>query len=205
MVERDIVRRGVRDVRVLDAMRKVPRERFLPFERAHLAYTDAPVTIAEGQTMSQPYVVAWMAEAAGIAPGAQVLEVGTGSGYAAAVLAELAGRVYTVERHDALCAGARGRLSDLGYHNVTVRLGDGSLGWPEHAPFDAIVVAAGGPAAPRALLEQLAIGGRLVMPIGDLAAQQLVRIERAEIDRYIEERLGSVTFVPLVGTQGWPE
>jgi protein-L-isoaspartate(D-aspartate) O-methyltransferase len=204
MVDRQIAGRGIADARVLDAMRNVPREVFLADGMAEFAYEDTPLPIEAGQTISQPFIVALMAEALALAPGDKVLEVGTGSGYAAAVLSLLASEVYTIERHAELAELASRRLSELGLRNVHVRHGDGSLGWPEHAPFDGIVVAAGGPELPQPLLEQLAIGGRLVIPVGpEVHLQELVRVTRVGAERYEEERLGSVRFVPLVGERGW--
>ena len=206
MVEVQIARRGVRDPRVLDAMRAVPREAFVEPGLAGFAYEDGPLPIGEGQTISQPYVVALMVEAAGVGPGGRVLEVGAGSGYAAAVLGRIAGRVHAVERHPSLAAAARRRLERLGYDNVELRAGDGTLGWPEAAPFDAILVAAGGPGVPRALMEQLAVGGRLVIPVGGgEGRQRLLRVTRTGAAGYEEEDLGAVAFVPLVGEQGWAE
>jgi protein-L-isoaspartate(D-aspartate) O-methyltransferase len=174
MVETQIASRGVRDPRVLGAMRDVPRERFVPEALLEFAYEDTPLPIEEGQTISQPYIVAVMAETLQLAPSDRVLEVGAGSGYAAAVLGRAAGEVYAIERHPLLAELARQRVAELGYDNVTILCGDGTLGSPEHAPFDAIAVAAGGPEVPRALLEQLKIGGRLVIPVGaDLRSQEL--------------------------------
>ncbi len=203
MVEHHIRARGVRDLRVLAAMEAVPREAFLPPELAELAYEDRPLPIEAGQTISQPYIVALMTEALRIQPGEDVLEIGTGSGYAAAVLAGVARRVYTVERHAELADLARERLARLGYHNVLVHCGDGTLGWPEHAPFAAIVAAASGPEVPAALIEQLALGGRLVMPVGSSRAQELVRVTRVGPTELRHEDLGAVQFVPLIGEQGW--
>ncbi len=204
MVERQIERRGVRDARVLEAMRRVPRERFVPEGQRDFAYEDSPLPIEEGQTISQPYIVARMVEAARVGAGDRVLEIGTGSGYAAAVLAEVAGRVYTIERHEPLANLARDRIEALGIGNVRFRVGDGSLGWPDAAPFDAIVVAAAGPRVPHALREQLAQGGRLVMPVGERdGSQRLVRVTRVRGDEYVEEALEDVRFVPLIGEGGW--
>jgi protein-L-isoaspartate(D-aspartate) O-methyltransferase len=205
MVDRHIRARGVRDPRVLAALAAVPREAFVRPELAELAYEDRPLPIEAGQTISQPYIVAVMTEALALSPGDTALEIGTGSGYAAAVLAHLATRVYTIERHAELADLARERLARLGYANVEVRSADGTLGWIEHAPFDAIVVAAGGPDLPRALLGQLAIGGRLVMPVGDGHVQELVRITRTSETEYRRQALGAVQFVPLIGAQGWNE
>jgi protein-L-isoaspartate(D-aspartate) O-methyltransferase len=204
MVERQIEARGVRSPRVLEAMRAVRREGYVPSYLGEFAYDDTPLPIEEEQTISQPYIVAYMVDALGLRGGERVLEIGTGSGYAAAVLAEIAGEVYTIERHERLARTARARLAADGYDNVHVRCGDGTLGWPEAAPFDAIVVAAGGPKVPAALREQLAIGGRLVIPVGEtVGLQELVRITRRGPDDYLEEELCGVRFVPLVGAQGW--
>jgi protein-L-isoaspartate(D-aspartate) O-methyltransferase len=204
MVQRQLERRGIHDPRVLAAMRKIDREAFLPEAMREFAYEDSALPIEEGQTISQPYIVARMIETAALSPADRVLEIGAGSGYAAAVMAELAMRVYTIERHPALARLAEERLKTLGYGNVDVRAGDGTLGWPEAAPFDAIVVAAAGPRVPGALKAQLAIGGRLVMPLGDSPhVQQLIRVTRTGQDTYDTETLDEVMFVPLIGEQGW--
>lgn len=204
MVDVDIARRGIRDERVLAALRQVPREAFVDQEFAKCAYQDAPLPIGHGQTISQPLIVATMAEAARIGPTDRVLEVGTGSGYVAAVLGELAAAVFTVERHRELAERAEDRLRSAGHGNVTVRTGDGTRGWPEEAPFDAIVVSAAGPSVPRSLKEQLRIGGRLVIPVGSRRGEQrLLRLTRASDDRFEEEDLGGVRFVPLIGDEGW--
>src|SRR5678815_263376 len=197
MVDRFIRSRGVRDARVLAAMKTVPREAFLPPELTEFAYEDRPLPIEAGQTISQPFIVALMTEALGLRGGENVLEIGTGSGYAAAVLAKVARWVYTIERHQELADIARDRLAALGYQNVEVKCGDGTRGWPEHAPFQAIVVAAGGPDLPPVLLEQLAIGGRLVMPVGTSRAQDLVRVTRVGETEYRREDLGPVRFCLL--------
>ena len=205
MVERQVAARGIADERLLAAMRAVPREAFIAGELAEFAYEDAPLPIEGGQTISQPYIVAAMTAALELEPHHRVLEVGTGSGYAAAVLTHLAAEVYTIERHEELALAAERRLRTLGYANVHVHHGDGTLGWPEHAPYDAIVVAAGGPDVPPALLSQLAVGGRLVIPIGPTPREQrLVRVRRTD-DTYAREDLGGVRFVPLIGVEGWPE
>ena len=204
MVRHHLAARGIRDPAVLAAMRSVPREAFLPPELEEFAYADAPLPIERGQTISQPYIVALMTAAAALRPGDRVLEVGTGSGYAAAILARIAHEVYTVERHEELARVATERLARLGFANVSVRHGDGMLGWPEHAPYDAIIVAAGGPKVPEALRDQLAPGGRLVIPVGDgRTVQRLLRVTRAADGRLHEEELGDVRFVPLIGAQGW--
>ena len=170
MVKRHIEARGVRSKLVLDAMRQVPREVFLPERLREFAYDDSPLPIADGQTISQPYIVAFMIEALALEGGETVLEIGAGSGYAAAVLSRIAGEVYTVERLGTLAEKAAAVLADQGFDNVHVLHADGTLGWPEHAPFDAIVVAAGGPSVPDSLKHQLKIGGRLVIPIGSTSA-----------------------------------
>jgi protein-L-isoaspartate(D-aspartate) O-methyltransferase len=204
MVATQIEARGITDPLVLDAMRTVPRERFVPAALGESAYDDGPLPIGSGQTISQPYIVAVMARAAGLKPGASVLEIGTGSGYSAAVLSRIAAEVYTVERVGALADAARARLVELGYGNVHVREGDGTLGWPAHAPYDAIVVTAGGPRVPGTLLHQLAVGGRLVMPVGPGARhQRLVRVTRTDVHEYQYENLEEVAFVPLIGAEGW--
>ncbi len=202
MVEEQLVRRGIEDQRLLEAFARVPREAFVAPELAEEAYDDNPLPIGAGQTISQPYIVALMAEAAKIAPGARVLDVGTGSGYGAAILAELAKEVVTIERHHALVEGARRALASLGTRNVTVIEGDGSRGYPERAPYDAILVAASAPAAPHSLMHQLAEGGRLVIPVGVNDHQDLVAITRRG-ERFEEENLGPVRFVPLLGEEGW--
>lgn len=205
MVERAIAGRGIRSEGVLGALRTVPREAFLPASMAEYAYADAPLPIAEGQTISQPYIVALMAEAAELADGAEVLEIGTGSGYAAAVLSRIAKNVYTVERVGQLAEKSAAVLAHLGYSNVHVLHGDGTRGWTEHAPYDAIVVSAGGPAVPKSLKWQLKVGGRLVMPVGrDPDAQELVRVTRVGHEEFRTESLADVRFVPLIGAEGWP-
>ena len=206
MVEGQIAARGIGDARILSAMRAVPRERFVPADQVEFAYEDAPLPIEEGQTISQPYIVAWMTAALELAPGDRVLEIGTGSGYAAAVLAHLAAEVYTIERHAQVGGSGATAAAGCGYTNVVVRCGDGTLGWPEHAPFDAIVVAAGGPSVPQALLAQLAIGGRLVIPIGAQTRDPEAGPGHARTaDDYRHEELGDVRFVPLIGADGWAE
>jgi protein-L-isoaspartate(D-aspartate) O-methyltransferase len=204
MVERNIAGRGVRDELVLEAMRKVPRESFLPEKLREFAYEDSPLPIAGEQTISQPYIVAFMAEALMLKGGEKVLEIGAGSGYAAAVLSEIAADVYTVERLGQLADKAAAKLAELGYDNVHVLHGDGTRGWPEHAPYDAIVVAAGGPQVPESLKQQLKIGGRLVIPVGaDQRSQELVRVIRISANEYLSEDIADVRFVPLIGEEGW--
>ena len=204
MVERQIEARGVHDERTLQAMRSVPRERFVPADLAEFAFEDAPLPIEEGQTISQPYVVALMIEALELQPDDRMLDVGLGSGYAAAVAARIVREVRGVERFAVLAELARERLERLGFDNVHVRCGDGTLGWPEHAPYDAILVSAGGPDVPPSLTRQLAIGGRMVIPVGaDPRTQELVRLRRIAEDHWEQESLGRVQFVPLVGSEGW--
>ncbi len=204
MVRRQIERRGVKSKAVLAAMRNVPRERFLPGGEGLFAYDDTPLPIGDSQTISQPYVVAFMTEALELAGGEKVLEIGTGSGYAAAVLAEIVSEVYTIERIRGLADRARAVLADLGYDNVHVRHGDGTLGWPDEAPFDGIVVTAGAPVVPQSLREQLAIGGRLVIPVGDTSYyQHVLRVTRRGDDEFETEDLLPVRFVPLIGEEGW--
>jgi protein-L-isoaspartate(D-aspartate) O-methyltransferase len=206
MVAHAIVNRGIRSELVIAAMRAVPREAFLPPSMAEFAYEDAPLPIAANQTISQPYIVALMAEALNLEGGEKVLEIGTGSGYAAAVLSRIAKDVFTIERIGQLAEKASAALAELGYVNVRVLHSDGTLGWPEHAPYDAIVVAAGGPSVPDSLKRQLAVGGRLVMPIGgDRRVQELVRVTRLSHDDYRTEELADVRFVPLLGAEGWSD
>ncbi|HYC97178.1 protein-L-isoaspartate(D-aspartate) O-methyltransferase [Brevundimonas sp.] len=206
MVERQVARRGVDDDHVLDAMREVPREVFVPEGLQEFAYDDAPLPIEAGQTISQPYIVGLMIQAAEIRPGDRVLEIGAGSGYAAAVMSRIAGQVFAIERHGDLTELARARLQKLGYDNVELRTGDGTRGWPEAGPFDAILAAAGGPGVPQALKDQLDLGGRLVMPVGTSQDEQrLVKVTRISASHFEEDDLGGVRFVPLIGEQGWPD
>jgi protein-L-isoaspartate(D-aspartate) O-methyltransferase len=198
MVERQLRARGVRDERVLDAFREVPRELFVEPGLEQSAYRDAPLPIGESQTISQPFVVALMVEALDIRPTDRVLEVGAGSGYAAAILSRLASEVFAIERHPSLARGARERIERLGY-NLKIRPGDGTLGWQEAGPFDAILVSAGGPDVPPALLEQLAPGGRIVIPVGTSSEQELIRITKSRDGRLTTQNLGPVMFVPLIG------
>jgi protein-L-isoaspartate(D-aspartate) O-methyltransferase len=204
MVEHHLARRDINDPRVLEAFRSVHREEFVPESLAEFAYEDTPLPIGEEQTISQPYIVAQMVQELKLQGGERVLEVGTGSGYAAAILSRLCREVYTVERVPFLADQAKEKLARLGFANVHVLCADGSLGWTEHAPFDAIVVAAGGPKPPPALMQQLTIGGRLVIPVGpDSSTQVLVRLTRESADEFVQESLGDVRFVPLIGAQGW--
>ena len=197
MVERQIAGRGVADRRVLDAMRRVPRHRFMPVETWDEAYDDHPMPIGRHQTISQPYIVGKMSELAQANPRSKVLEVGTGSGYQAAILAEIAGEVYTIEIVPELARRAAETLAALGYTRVHVREGDGYQGWPEAAPFDAIVVTAAPAKVPRPLLEQLALGGRLVIPVGD--EEQYLDVITRTADGYRTTRTLAVRFVPMTG------
>ena len=194
--------RGIRDERVLDAIGKLPRESFLDPHFLHQAYDDNALPIGEGQTISQPYTVAFMTEALAITQGDKVLEIGTGSGYQAAVLAELGARVYTIERHAPLAEAARKRLDAMGYH-IVARTGDGTRGWAEFAPYDAIIVTAGAPDVPESLTKQLIPdGGRLLIPIGDKASQTMYKISTSG-GKLTGEALSEFKFVPLIGKEGW--
>jgi protein-L-isoaspartate(D-aspartate) O-methyltransferase len=201
MVEEQIRARGVRDPRVLAAMSKVPRHLFVDEALRDHAYQDKALPIGEKQTISQPYMVAAMSEALELRPQDRVLEIGTGCGYQTAVLAELAETVFSIERIPAFAQRARRLLESLGYYNVLVQTGDGTIGWNEHAPFDAIVVTAGAPQAPRPLTDQLKSGGRLVLPMGDEQTQTLVRLRKTEALE--KETLGECRFVKLIGRHGW--
>ena len=206
MVERQIAARGVHDRGVLDAMRTVPREEFVAEPLREFAYEDSPLPIEAGQTISQPYIVALMIEAAQIQHGDTVLEIGAGSGYAAAVMAEIADKVFAIERQPELGHIARERFERLGIDNVELLVGDGTRGWPEKGPFDAILAAAGGPEVPQVLLDQLADGGRLVMPVGrSRDSQHLVVVRRTGDRRFEQSELGAVRFVPLIGEHGWQD
>ena len=198
MVKRQISARGVSDPRVLEALNAVPREEFVLPEMIDYAYHDRPLPIEDEQTISQPYIVGLMLDVMKIQPSDRVLEIGTGSGYAAAVLSRLAAKVYTVERIESLARGAQKRLENLGYSNVEVRHADGTLGWPEKAPFDAIVVAAGGSQIPQALERQLAPGARLVIPVGGEKNQSLLVVRRTGDNQFEESKIANVRFVPLI-------
>jgi protein-L-isoaspartate(D-aspartate) O-methyltransferase len=206
MVEQQLPARGVRSPAVLAAMQAVHREDYVPGHLGAFAYDDTALPIEDEQTISQPWIVAVMIEALLLSGGERVLEIGTGSGYAAAVLARVAGEVWTIERHQRLARMAAFRLERDGCDNVHVGHGDGTRGWPAVAPFDAIVVSAGGPAVPEALKRQLAPGGRLVIPVGATpGVQKLVRVTRTGADRCDREELRTVRFVPLIGAEGWNE
>lgn len=202
MVDYQIANKGVKDVRVLDAMRKVPRHEFVPLDARPYAYIDSPLRIGLGQTISQPFIVALMTELLDAQPEHRVLDVGTGSGYQAAILAELAAQVHSIERHPDLAETARETLARLGYDNVQVHVGDGTLGYPPAAPYNRIIVAAAAPAAPPALLDQLTPDGRLVIPVGSRFYQQLEVWTRAG-DQFENKTNIPVVFVPLIGKEGW--
>ncbi len=202
MVERQIRARGVTDERVLEAMRRVPRHLFVPKGQQVRAYDDMPLPVGEGQTISQPYMVAWMTDLLGLRGGETVLEIGTGTGYQTALLGLLARRVYSIERIEPLARAARERLERLGFKNIEVVVGDGSRGLPEHAPYEGIIVTAGSPSVPEVLVEQLADGGRLVIPVGSTSMQMLTVVEKEAGEARTRE-VGSCVFVPLVGKFGW--
>jgi len=204
MVERQLRRRGITEPDILDAFRAVPREAFVGEKYEHLAYGDHPLPIEAGQAISQPYIVALTIQAAEIKPGSKVLEVGAGSGYAAAVISRIAGKVIGMERHHDLVDVARDRLKRLGYDNVEIVEGDGTRGCPDEAPFDAIVAAASGSHVPKAFLEQLADGGRIVMPVGEPGwVQELIKVTKQDDGTLMQQKLGGVRFVPLIGEEGW--
>lgn len=202
MIREQLRRRDIHDQRVLAAMSIVPRHRFVTPDQTEQAYSDQALPIAAGQTISQPFIVALTAAALQLSGPERVLEIGTGSGYAAAVLSRIAAEVYTVERHRDLALGASRLFDQLSYDNIWIYVGDGTRGWPKYAPFDAIAVAAAGPRVPQSLLAQLADGGRLVMPIGGREDQRMIRITRHG-RQFQNEGLGPVRFVPLIGAEGW--
>jgi protein-L-isoaspartate(D-aspartate) O-methyltransferase len=202
MVKHQIAARGVQDPRVLEAMSRVPRHLFVPSNMSDRAYDDSPLPIGEGQTISQPYMVAWMTELLEIGEKDTVLEVGTGSGYQAAILCELATRAVSIEKYPELAEAASQRLHSLGYGNIDIHVGDGTMGWPQQAPYDGIIVTAGAPSVPNPLLEQLADGGKLVIPVGPPGMQVLTLIRRKG-NEYVASEEGTCVFVPLVGKFGW--
>jgi len=204
MVDEQIIARGIRDPRVITAMRKVPRHVFVEEALQNQAYSDHPLPIGEKQTISQPFMVALMTEAMQLKGMEKVLEIGAGSGYQTAILAEIAFKVFSIERIRSLTIQARKLLYDLGYLNVEIKFSDGTLGWVDESPFDAIIVTAGSPGIPQPLVDQLAIGGRLVIPVGDAADQELVRITKTE-EGTKREDLGGCRFVKLIGQHGWEE
>jgi protein-L-isoaspartate(D-aspartate) O-methyltransferase len=206
MVERQLKRRGIIEQTILDAFLVVPREAFVSGDHAHLAYGDHPLPIEAGQTISQPYIVGLMIQAAGIKAGDTVLEVGAGSGYAAAVISRIAGKVIGIERQRELVDIASERMQRLGCANVEIVEGDGTKGWAEAAPYDAILAAASGSHVPKALIAQLAEGGSLVMPVGDPGwVQELVKVTKRPNGESVRENLGGVRFVPLIGEEGWSD
>ncbi|HDM90178.1 MAG TPA: protein-L-isoaspartate(D-aspartate) O-methyltransferase [candidate division WOR-3 bacterium] len=205
MVEYQIVGRGVRDRGVIEAMLKVPRHLFVPPPYREEAYNDYPLSIGRGQTISQPYMVAVMTEALELKGDEKVLEIGTGSGYQTAVLAEIASEVFTIERDPLLAERARELLESLGYRNIHFRVGDGTLGWPEEAPFDRIIVTAAAPSIPKPLREQLRVGGIIVIPVGGRYGQTLVKGKKVSDEKMEIEELFDCAFVPLVGEYGFPE
>ena len=205
MVQTQLIGRDIEDEAVINSMLTIPRHRFVKEDKQAYAYYDTALEIDVGQTISQPYIVALMAQALGLKESDKVLEIGTGSGYSAAILSRMAVYIYTIERHDVLAQLAKERFNNLGYKNIEVHIGDGTLGWPEKAPFEAILVTAGGPVIPDSLIDQLAIGGRLVIPVGNKGEQKLMRVKKTATNELIEENLVSVRFVPLIGTEGWGE
>jgi protein-L-isoaspartate(D-aspartate) O-methyltransferase len=206
MIERQLKRRGIDEPHILQAFRDVPREAFVGGDHAHLAYGDHPLPIEAGQTISQPYIVALMIEAADVRTGDRVLEVGSGSGYAAAVISRIAESVIGIERQQQLVEVARERMRRLGYDNVEIVEGDGTRGWPDAAPYDAILAAASGSHVPKPLVEQLAPGGSIVMPLGEPGwVQQLVKVTKAKDGSLQQSDLGAVRFVPLIGEEGWSD
>lgn len=205
MVDTQLIPRGVRDKRVIDAMRKVPRHLFLDEALWPQAYEDHPLPIGEKQTISQPYIVALMTELLQLTGKEKVLEIGSGSGYQTAVLAELAEQVYTIERIPAIAKRARKIFDVLKYKNIIITIGDGTLGWKEHSPYDGIIVTAAAPITPQPLLEQLSIMGRLVIPIGNEFSQDLIVYTREDADNYSEENRGGCRFVKLIGERGWKD
>jgi protein-L-isoaspartate(D-aspartate) O-methyltransferase len=205
MVETQLLPRGIKDSRVLEAMRKIPRHLFLDEALWPEAYEDHPLPIGEKQTISQPFIVAVMTEALKLSGNEKILEIGTGSGYQAAILAELAEQVYSIERLPAIAKRARKMFDELMYSNIVITIGDGTLGWKEHSPYDGIIVTAASPYPPKTLLEQLKIGGRLIIPMGDELTQDLTLYIRDSETEYSKESYGSCRFVKLIGEQGWRE
>ena len=205
MVRSQLMSRDITDELVLNSMARVPRHKFVTNAKQEQAYYDTALEIEAGQTISQPYMVALMAQALKLKASDRVLEIGTGSGYSAAILSRIALKIYTVERHRKLAELAEDRFKSQGYKNIEVHVGDGTLGWAEKGPFDAVLVTAGGPVIPEPLLEQLAVGGRLVVPVGDQGEQHLLRVKKTVSGKLCQENLGAVRFVPLIGTEGWNE
>lgn len=204
MVKEQLEKRGIRHPGVLQAMREIPRHHFVPLDDQNKAYEDGPLPIGSGQTISQPYIVASMIELIEPKTTQRVLEVGVGSGYSGAVLSSLVAEVYGVERDGPLLAQAEKRFKEMGFLNIQVKSGDGTLGWEEQAPFDAILVTAGSPSIPKSLLSQLSVGGVLVIPVGNREQQNLVRVVKRSKEHFQEKSLYAVKFVPLIGKEGWP-
>lgn len=202
MIEEQLIPRGITDPAVINAMRTVPRHRFVKPGQEAMAYTDQPLPIGENQTISQPYIVSLMTQSLELQPDEKILEIGTGSGYQAAVLAEIGSEIFTVEKFETLLERAEAILEDLGYDNIITKLHNGTQGWPEQAPFDAILVTAGAPRVPDPLLDQLKEGGRMLIPMGDQTFQELIRITRID-GKIRREKLGGCRFVPLRGEYGW--
>lgn len=205
MVKLQIEGRGIKDERVLEAMRRIPRHLFVPEDLRDRAYEDGPLPIGEGQTISQPYIVALMTEALELKGDEKVLEIGTGSGYQTAILCALAHYVFTVERKESLAIRAMEVLRKLNFSNLKLKIGDGTLGWEEFSPYDGIIVTAGAPSIPKSLITQLKVRGRLVIPVGPVFAQELIKVEKLESGKLKEYNLGGCAFVKLVGAEGWEE
>jgi protein-L-isoaspartate(D-aspartate) O-methyltransferase len=204
MVKKQLIPRGIKDAGVLEVMEKIPRDRFVEEALVGEAYNDHPLPIGHGQTISQPYIVALMTEALGLRGEEKTLEIGTGSGYQTAILADLSKKVYTVERIRPLLVKARNTLAELGYNNILFKAFDGTLGWKEFEPYDAIMVTAGAPKIPQPLLDQLAENGRLIIPVGNKFSQELIKVTRKK-GNYLQENLGGCRFVDLVGVHGWKD
>ena len=202
MIRQQLIARGIMDDKVIEAFRKVPRHSFVMPEQVEESYNDRPIPIGYGQTISQPYIVALMTEALEIEENDKVLEIGTGSGYQAAILAELAREVYSIERVKQLAEATQKKLKEMGYNNIYIKIGDGTKGWPENAPYNAIIVTAASPKVSSYLWEQLAIGGRMIVPVGDIALQELLLLKKTEKGE-TKHKLGGCRFVPLIGEEGW--
>ncbi len=202
MINQQLIARGIKDEKVLEAFRRVPRHKFVRPEDKDSSYDDGPLPIGQGQTISQPYIVALMTEALEIEGNDKVLEIGTGSGYQAAILAELAREVYSIERVSQLGEITQNKLKDMGYTNIFIKIGDGTKGWGENAPYNAIIITAASPKVPSSLWKQLAMGGRMIIPVGDLTSQNLLLLKKTDKGR-VKYNLGGCRFVPLLGENGW--